>query len=166
MDAHSERHLRYPQPRSRRQRQPGSAGRGHYRHGRQRPAAPADTTAPTVIAVSPANNATGVARTVNLIVTFSEAIDPSTINSTTFELRNASTNALVARTVTYDAATRRAILNPSGNLAIRTRFTATVLGGATGVKDLAGNPLAPQHDVVVHDAVRRHSDSDRQTDDG
>ena len=106
---------------------------------------PPDTTAPTVSAVSPANNATGVARNVNLSVTFSEAINPSTINSTTLELRNASTNALVAATVTYDAATRRAILNPSGNLAIQTRFTATVRGGATDprVKDLAGNPLAP-----------------------
>ena len=105
---------------------------------------PPDTTAPTVSAVSPANNATGVARNVNLSVTFSEAIDPSTINSTTLELRNASTNALVAATVSYDAATRRAILNPSGNLAARTRFTATVRGGATDprVKDLAGNPLA------------------------
>ena len=94
--------------------------------------------------MSPANNATGVARNVNLSVTFSEAIDPSTINSTTFELRNASTNALVAATVSYDAATRRATLNPSGNLAARTRFTATVRGGATDprVKDLAGNPLA------------------------
>ncbi len=105
---------------------------------------PPDTTAPTVSAVSPANNATGVARNVNLSVTFSEAINPSTINSTTLELRNASTNALVAATVSYDAATRRAILNPSGNLAPGTRFTATVRGGATDprVKDLAGNPLA------------------------
>ena len=103
-----------------------------------------DTTAPTVSAVSPANNATGVARTVSPTVTFSEAIDPSTINSTTFELRNASTNALVFAMVSYDAATRRATLNPSGNLAARTRFTATVRGGATDprVKDLAGNPLA------------------------
>ena len=103
-----------------------------------------DTTAPTVSAVSPANNATGVARTVSPSVTFSEAIDPSTINSTTFELRNASTNALVFAVVSYDAATRRATLNPSGNLAAGTRFTATVRGGATDprVKDLAGNPLA------------------------
>ena len=103
-----------------------------------------DTTAPTVSAVSPANNATGVARNVSPRVTFSEAINPSTINSTTFELRNASTNALVMATVVYDAATRRATLNPSGNLAARTRFTATVRGGATDprVKDLAGNPLA------------------------
>ena len=105
-----------------------------------------DTTAPTVSAVSPANNATGVARTVSPTVTFSEAIDPSTINSTTFELRNASTNALVFAVVSYAAATRRATLNPSGNLAAGTRFTATVRGGATDprVKDLAGNPLAGQ----------------------
>ena len=117
-----------------------------------------DTTAPTVSAVSPANNATGVARNVSPSVTFSEAIDPSTINSTTFELRNASTNALVFAAVSYDAATRRATLNPSGNLAAGTRFTATVRGGATDprVKDLAGNPLAANRDVVVHDAVRRH----------
>jgi len=107
-------------------------------------ATPPDSTAPTVTAVSPADNATGVARSVSPSVTFSEAIDPSTINSTTFQLRNASTNALIAATVAYDPATRRATLNPSGNLATRTRFTATVRGGAADprVKDLAGNPLA------------------------
>jgi hypothetical protein len=46
--------------------------------------------------------------------------------------------------VVYNASTRRATLNPSGNLAARTRYTATVRGGATDprVKDLAGNPLA------------------------
>ena len=112
LDAAVERHVHDPDARGRRQRQPGSAGRGHYRHGRQRQAALPDT-APTVSAVSPAPNATGVARNVSLSVTFSEAIDPSTINSTTLELRNASTNALVAATVSYEAATRRANLNPS-----------------------------------------------------
>ena len=103
-----------------------------------------DTTAPTISAVSPAADATGVARSARPSVTFSEAIDPATVNSTTYELRNATTNALVAGTVSYDAATRRAILDPSGNLATRTRYTATVRGGATDprIKDLAGNPLA------------------------
>ena len=116
-----------------------------------------DTTAPTVSAVSPANNATGVARTV-APVTFSEAIDPSTINSTTFELRNASTNALVLAAVVYNAATRRATLNPSGNLAARTRFTATVRGGATDRRQGPGRQSARgQLYVVVHDAMRRHS---------
>ncbi len=41
LDAAVERHVHDPDARGRRQRQPGSAGRGHYRHGRQRRAAPA-----------------------------------------------------------------------------------------------------------------------------
>jgi hypothetical protein len=71
-------------------------------------------------------------------------MDPATINTTTFELRTATTNALVAATVTYDATTRRAILNPNLNLAATTRYTATVKGGSTDprVKDAAGNALA------------------------
>jgi hypothetical protein len=114
---------------------------------------PPDTTAPTVSAVSPANNATGVARNVSPSVTFSEAINPSTINSTTFELRLASTppnGPTVAATLSYDAATRRAILNPSVNLAPRTQFTATVHGGSTDprVQDLAGNAFAGQQPLT------------------
>ena len=103
-----------------------------------------DTTAPTVTSVSPANNATGVARGTNVTATFNEAMDPATITTTTVELRNATTSALVTATVTYDAATRRAILNPNANLAATTRYTATVKGGSTDprVKDAAGNALA------------------------
>ena len=33
-------------------------------------------------------------------------------------------------------------LNPTANLATSTLYTATIKGGAAGVKDLAGNPLA------------------------
>ena len=45
-----------------------------------------DTTAPTVTATSPAAGATGVAATANVTGTFSEAMNPSTITSTTFKL--------------------------------------------------------------------------------
>ena len=51
-------------------------------------------------------------------------------------------NALVPATVTYDAAQRTATLDPTAALhALRPRYTATVTGGAGGVKDLAGNAL-------------------------
>ena len=33
-------------------------------------------------------------------------------------------------------------LNPTADLAASTLYTATIKGGAAGVKDLAGNPLA------------------------
>jgi hypothetical protein len=105
--------------------------------------APADTTPPTVTTVTPANGATRVGTGTNVTATFSEAMNATTITSTTFQLRNAS-NTLISAAVTYSATARRATLNPTSNLARRTRYTATVRGGGTDprVKDAAGNALA------------------------
>lgn len=103
----------------------------------------ADTTAPTVSSISPASGATGVARGTNVLATFSEAMDPATINTNTFELRGPG-GVLVPAAVTYDTTNRRATLNPNSNLAAVTTYTATVKGGTTDprAKDLAGNALA------------------------
>jgi Domain of unknown function (DUF4082)/Bacterial Ig-like domain/Bacterial Ig domain len=102
-----------------------------------------DTTAPTVTAIAPASGATGVAATATVQATFSEDMNPATINTTTVELRTPG-NALVPATVSYDAATRRAILTPTGALAAFTVYTVTVRGGTTDprVKDPSGNALA------------------------
>jgi uncharacterized delta-60 repeat protein len=101
----------------------------------------ADTTAPTVSSTSPAAGATGVSRTANVRVTFSEPMDPATIDASTIQLRDAS-NAVVPAVLTYDAPNRRATLNPDPTLAPLATYTATVRGGATGVKDGQGNALA------------------------
>ena len=77
----------------------------------------------------------------NAVATFSERMNPATITTSTVELRNAS-NALVPATVSYTDSTRTATLDPSAPLANSATYTATVKGGAAGVKDLAGNPLA------------------------
>ncbi|MFN0145377.1 MAG: Ig-like domain-containing protein [Dehalococcoidia bacterium] len=102
-----------------------------------------DNTPPTVTANAPLNGATGVALGSAVTATFSEDMDLATISGSTFELRNPA-NALVAATVTYNAATRVATLTPSAPLATNTTYTARVLGGATDprAKDLAGNALA------------------------
>jgi Bacterial Ig-like domain len=103
----------------------------------------ADTTPPTVTAIVPASGATGVAATTTVRTTFSEDMDPATINTNTVQL-TAPGGALVPATVTYAAATRVATLTPSSTLAAFTVYTATVRGGATDprVKDQAGNALA------------------------
>src|SRR5207237_628485 len=49
-----------------------------------------DTTAPTVSVTVPANAATGVAINGKIAVTFSEAMDPSTITKATFALKQGS----------------------------------------------------------------------------
>jgi len=102
-----------------------------------------DTTPPTVTLTSPVGGATGVSGTANVTATFSEALDTTTINTTTFELRDGS-NALIAAAVTYNATTRVATLNPTPTLTQAAVYTATVKGGSTDprVKDTAGNALA------------------------
>ena len=99
---------------------------------------PSDTTPPTVSSTDPFNGATGVAINRKIAAAFSEAMDPTTINTTTFTLRQGATP--VAGTVTYAGVT--ATFTPSGNLAANTTYTATITTGAT---DLAGNLLASSY---------------------
>ena len=102
----------------------------------------ADTTPPTVKSTTPAAGATGVARTVNVTATFSEAMKPGTITPATFSLKpSLPAGPAVSATVTYDTASRVATLNPSANLAPTTQYSVTVKGGAGGVQDLAGNAM-------------------------
>ena len=100
----------------------------------------ADTTPPTVSTTSPVAGATAVATTTAVTVTFSESVAPATVTPSTFQLRDPS-NALVAATVSYTAATRTATLTPTTALQANAGYTVTVVGGASGVMDLAGNPL-------------------------
>ena len=100
-----------------------------------------DTTPPTVTATTPLNGATGVNVGTTVTATFSEPMDPATVNTSTFELRD-SANALVAANVSYSANT--ATLTPNAALNNSATYTATVKGGGTDprVKDVAGNALA------------------------
>jgi hypothetical protein len=95
-----------------------------------------------VTGTTPADGATGVAASVVPTATFSEAIDPATVNSTTMTLTNQATLGAVAGAVAYNATTRTASFSPTAALAAGTSYLARVKGGATGVKDLAGNALA------------------------
>jgi glucose/arabinose dehydrogenase len=100
-----------------------------------------DTTPPTVSSTTPANNAGGVPISAKVSATFSEAMDASTITGTTFQLKDAGGNT-VAGSVAYDPAATTATLTPSASLTAGATYTATVKGGAPGVKDAAGNALA------------------------
>jgi len=94
-----------------------------------------DKTAPTVSSTVPAKDATSVAINGNITATFSEAMDPDTINITTFISTKGATPVIGAVTYTGIVAT----FNPTGNLAVNTEYTVTITTGAT---DVAGNGLA------------------------
>jgi hypothetical protein len=98
-------------------------------------------TLPTVISTVPVNGATGVPTNQALTATFSEAMNPATINSATFTL-TATGGASVTGVVTYVAAGSVATFTPAADLAPTTEYTATITTGAT---DLDGNTLASNY---------------------
>ena len=100
-----------------------------------------DTKAPTVTGRLPLPDAEAVGPASNVTASFSEGMTAASITTATVQLRSPDGN-LVPAAVTYDSAARSATLDPNGDLADATRFTATVKGGSSGVKDAAGNPLA------------------------
>jgi chitodextrinase len=100
-----------------------------------------ETVPPTITGFTPANGAAGVNAGATPTATFNEAMNASTITSSSFRLEDAS-NATVAATASYDAATKRAKITPQSALAYGGTYTATVVGGASGVKDTQGNALA------------------------
>ena len=96
---------------------------------------PTDTVAPTVSATNPLNGATGVAI---ITASFSEAMDASTINTTTFTVTGPGATP-VAGTVDYNTTTHIATFTPTSALTASTAYTATI---TTGAEDTAGNALA------------------------
>ncbi len=103
----------------------------------------ADATAPTVLGVNPATGSTGVSLSTVLNVGFSEDMDPATIISGRVKLALTSDPAAtVAGTVTYNPQGRSASFSPSTALTASTSYTATIVAGGSGVKDLSGNMLA------------------------
>ena len=96
--------------------------------------------APVVTGFTPGSNDILVRRSNNVSVTFSEAVQG--VSTATFTVKNAATGAVVAATVFRNGSTNQWILDPQSALSAKTKYTVTVAGGATAVRDLAGNQLA------------------------
>ena len=101
------------------------------------PGTQGDTTAPTVVSISPACNSTNVALNSVVTVTFTEALKVSTVNSNTVSLSGPA--GQVSGSVTYDSSSNSATVTPSTNLTPNATYTVSVGAGAT---DLNGNALA------------------------
>ncbi|MGD9982088.1 MAG: Ig-like domain-containing protein, partial [Hyphomonadaceae bacterium] len=101
-------------------------------------ASAADTTAPTVTSLSPADDAVGVATGANLVITFNEAVQAGT-----GDIVILSTGGAVVRTIAITDATQVTIsgntvtINPSADLSNATGYYVNMASGV--VRDLAGN---------------------------
>jgi hypothetical protein len=99
--------------------------------------------APTVIANTPANNDTDVALSNKVVVTFSEAMDSTTIDTQSFSVIGADEQAL-SGDVTVDAATHTATFTPESDFTGETLYTATL---TTAIKSTAES-IALDNDYV------------------
>jgi hypothetical protein len=95
-------------------------------------------TPPTITSVTPPDASTLVCPNPAVITaTFSKAMNPATINTSTFTLSDSGGS--VPGQVTYDAATSVATFTPTASLAASTTYTATI---TTAAADTFGNTLA------------------------
>lgn len=95
-------------------------------------------TAPVVVSVAPLSGASGACINTLVTATFSKAMNPATINSTTFTLTGPSGNAELGQ-VTYNVASHTAIFAPAAALAPDTLYTAAI---STRARDVFGIGLA------------------------
>jgi len=99
---------------------------------------PPDTTAPTVADRSPAPGATLVPRATTVTVVFDEPVQG--VDGASFVLRRGSTP--VTASVTYNAATRTAVLDPATDLLAGTTYTVSLTAAITDLAPEA-NALSP-----------------------
>jgi hypothetical protein len=87
---------------------------------------------PTVISETPPSGAAGVCPTAVITATFSVAMQPATINATTFTVTPG-----VIGTITHDTTNTIFTFTPSSALALSTQYTATITTGAIDVYGIA-----------------------------
>ncbi|MDX6475769.1 MAG: hypothetical protein QOH95_1280 [Gaiellaceae bacterium] len=92
---------------------------------------------PDVSSTSPADADTGVSPAADVRASFTRALDPATVTTSSFTLRDSS-GALVPATVGYDAGLRRAQLTPAHALDLSGSYTARL---GTAIKTTDGVAL-------------------------
>ena len=105
-------------------------------------AGPAPAGNVSVLSTNPAAGAVNVCTNATINATFNAPsglrIDPLTVNSTTFAVTGPGATSVTASSIVLDVATGRiATFTPMNALTSGVLYTATIKGGASGVKDLA-----------------------------
>lgn len=98
-------------------------------------------TIPSVTSVTPADTATGVLINTTISANFSEALEPTSVDTDSFTVTDGTTQ--VGGVVTYSGTT--ATFSPTSNLATNTLYTATL---TTAIVGLGTSPNALAEDYV------------------
>ncbi len=94
-------------------------------------------SAPSVASTAPSTSETSVTLSTAITVTFSKNIDPATINSASFSLKEARTSVIISGSIILNG--RTATFTPLNGLSADTTYIVTI---TSGIKDLVGNNLS------------------------
>ncbi|MDD2278804.1 MAG: ice-binding family protein [Bacteroidales bacterium] len=97
-----------------------------------------DGLRPTIVSSDPLSNQTDVARNKVISITFSEAMDPTTINTSSFTLKQGTTQ--IVGVVAYSGVT--ATFTSSSTFNAKSNYTATI---TTAAKSIKGKTLGKNH---------------------
>jgi hypothetical protein len=104
-----------------------------------------DTTPPTVVSATPANNQFDVPVNASVSIEFSEPMNIATIDSASVTMTDA--NDIVVNG-TFSHGNNRVTFTPDSNLEYSTAYTLVVHGGNSGVKDVENNALIDDYRIV------------------
>jgi chitodextrinase len=99
---------------------------------------------PEVVGTNPANGATAVALDVQPTVSFSEAVQAGSVSALTVRLLDSNGNAVAqaAGSPQLNGNGTVATITPAGDLSEYETYRIQVVGGSSGVRDLADHPMA------------------------
>ena len=100
-----------------------------------------DDILPTITSRTPASGASAISLSTNITIVFSENMQAGTITTGTIGLKKTVAGTILAAPVTLGADLKTVTMDPTATLEDGTQYTVTVIGGASGVKDIAGNAL-------------------------
>ena len=100
--------------------------------------------APTIVSTTPADGATGMSLTTIPTVTFSEAMSPASISSATVKLLDSTGAAvpLAAGSPSLSSNGLTATITPAASLTSGKTYKIQIVGGVSGVLDLANHGMA------------------------
>ena len=108
----------------------------------------ADKEAPSIVSRNPDVDATGVSVSTPLVIGFSEALDPDTVNSDNVKVKQGDTE-ITSIAISYNSSSRQIILTPDDDsLARNTQYRIEL---SADVRDVNGNPLRFTRDTFDND---------------
>lgn len=108
----------------------------------------ADKEAPSIVSRNPDVDAIGVSVSTPLVIGFSEALDPDTVNSDNVKVMQGDTE-ITSIAISYNSSSRQIILTPDDDsLARNTQYRIEL---SADVRDVNGNPLRFTRDTFDND---------------